>query len=114
MAQRWGISSSLPSRAMVATLLQGCKGKEGGCPQPECSHHPRVTGELVLGYRLVGRPFCMASGPDMCKCRVYEKRLVQGEEAKGGVAAVPGCLMGVTGEKEPDSSRRCAGIISTP
>lgn len=41
----------------------------------------------------------------MCKFRVYEKRLVQGEEAKGDVAGVPGCLMGVMEEKEPDSRR---------
>lgn len=95
-------------------MLQGCKGKEWGCSRPEHSHCQRVTGKLMSGCRLVGCPFCTASHPDMCKYRVYEKKLVQEEEAKGDVTAVPGCLMGITGKKEPDSSQRCAVKMSTP
>lgn len=66
------------------------------------------------GCRLVRHPFCAASHPDVCKCRVYEKRLAHDEEAKGDVAAVPSCVMGVTGKNEPDSSQRCAVKMSSP
>lgn len=51
--------------------------------------------------QLIGHPFCMALCPNMCKCRVYEKRLVQDKEAKGSVTAVLSCLMGVTEKKDP-------------
>lgn len=101
---------------MVATLLQGCVGKEWVCSCLERSHCQWVTEKLMPGCWLAGHPFCMASRPDMCKCRVCGKRLVQpqDEEAKRDVTAVPSCLMGFTGKKEPDSSQRCAVKISTP
>lgn len=66
------------------------------------------------GCQLIGHPFCMALCPDMYKCRVYEKRLVQDKEAKGNVTAILSCLMRVTGKKEPDSSQSCAEKMSTP
>lgn len=96
-----------------ASRVKGARGKRGGCPQPGLQPPPAGDWRASVGLPARwGVP--SARLPDMCKCRVYEKRLLQGEEAKGDVAAVPGCLRGVTEEKEPDSSQRCAVEISTP